>query len=392
MSRHPHGPARNMAQAQTQTARAAAFLFKAAATALVCLALVLFMLNSAFAARLKDVAAFSGLRTNELVGYGLVVGLSGTGDKTGAVYTVQAMGNMLENMGVQVDKTKLQPKNVAGVMVTAAMPVTAKPGSKLDVTVSSIGDAQSLLGGVLLLTPLKGVDGQVYALSQGPLTLGGFSATGAAATTQKNVVTVGRIPNGATIERSIPFQFNQQDKMTVNLHTADFSTIMQVANMINTSMGGQFAKATDASTVEIAVPPKYAGNMVPLMAALENLELTPGGKAKVVVDEKTGTIVVGAHVRLSRVAVAHGNLQVVISETQEVSQPGPFAQVGQTVVTPSTDIAVKEENRRLMLMEGATLQELVDGLNAVGASPRDLISIIRTLKASGALHADLEVI
>lgn len=369
-----------------------AFILKMFFGTMAALVLLLVLIQSAFAARLKDVASISGLRNNDLVGYGLVVGLSGTGDKTGAEYTTQAMNNMLQNMGVSVDKAKLQPKNTAAVMVTAQMPVTSKPGSRLDVTVSSLGDAQSLLGGVLLLTPLKGIDGSVYALAQGSLTLGGFSTTGTAATAQKNIVTVGRIPNGANVERAVPFQFNQQDKITVNMNTADFTATMQVANAINSVVGGGAARPVDASTVDIAIPPKYAGNLVPLMASLENLEITPGGKAKVVVDEKTGTVVVGQSVRLSRVAVAHGNLQVVVQETQEVSQPGPFAQVGQTVTTPVTDIQVKEENRRLMLMEGATLQELVDGLNSVGATPRDLISILRTLKVSGALHADLEVI
>ncbi len=368
------------------------FILKIFAGAMVALILLLACIQSAFAARLKDIASISGLRNNDLVGYGLVVGLSGTGDKTGAEYTTQAMNNMLQNMGVSVDKTKLQPKNVAAVMVTAPMPVTSRPGSRLDVTVSSIGDSQSLLGGVLLMTPLKGIDGNVYALAQGSLTLGGFSVTGNAATAQKNVVTVGRIPNGANVERAVPFQFNQQDKLTVNMNNADFTTTMQVANAINSVIGGGLAKPVDASTVDIAIPPKYSGNMVPLMASLENLEVNPSMRAKVVVDEKTGTVVVGQNVRLSRVAVAHGSLQVVVQETLDVSQPGPFSQGGQTVASPVTDIQAKEENRRLMLMEGATLQELVDGLNSVGASPRDLISILRTLKASGALQADLEVI
>lgn len=369
----------------------ARFILKMFAGTMAALVLLLFCIQTAFAARLKDIASISGLRNNDLVGYGLVVGLSGTGDKTGAEYTTQAMNNMLQNMGVSVDKSKLQPKNVAAVMVTAQMPVTARPGSRLDVTVSSIGDAQSLLGGVLLMTPMKGIDGTVYALAQGALTLGGFSVAGNAATAQKNIVTVGRIPNGANVEKGVPFQFNQQDKLTVNMNTADFTTTMQVTNAINSVLGGGAARPVDASTVDIAIPPKYAGNMVPLMASLENLEVSPNTKAKVVVDEKTGTVVVGQNVRLSRVAVAHGSLQVVVQESLDVSQPGPFSS-GQTVASPNTDIQAKEENRRLMLMEGATLQELVDGLNSVGASPRDLISILRALKVSGALQAELEVI
>jgi flagellar P-ring protein precursor FlgI len=341
--------------------------------------------------RLKDIASFSGVRTNELVGYGLVVGLSGTGDGTSSQFTIRSMVNMLDKMGVQVSASAIKPKNVAAVMVTAKMPASAKPGSNLDIAVSSLGDAKSLLGGVLLLTPLKGVDGQIYALAQGPLTIGGFTASGEAATAQKNISTVGRIPNGAVVERSVSFKFNSQESMTVSLNAADFTTVMQVVNRINSSLGGGYARAQDASTIELAVPDKFRGNMVPLMASLENMDVSPDARARVVVDEKTGTVVVGSEVRLSRVAVAHGNLQIVISESQQVSQPGPFSQ-GQTVVTPQTDIAVREQNNRLMLVEGATLQELVDGLNAIGATPRDLISIIRTLKSAGALHADLEVI
>jgi flagellar P-ring protein precursor FlgI len=345
----------------------------------------------ALAVRLKDIASFSGVRTNELVGYGLVAGLSGTGDGTSSQFTIRSMVNMLDKMGVQVSPSAIKPKNVAAVMVTAKMPASAKPGSNLDIAVSSLGDAKSLLGGVLLLTPLKGVDGQIYALAQGPLTIGGFTASGEAATAQKNISTVGRIPSGAVVERSVPFKFNSQESMTVSLNAADFTTVMQVVNRINSSLGGGYARAQDASTIELAVPDKFRGNMVPLMASLENMDVSPDARAKVVVDEKTGTVVVGSEVRLSRVAVAHGNLQIVISESQQVSQPGPFSQ-GQTVVTPQTDIAVREQNNRLMLVEGATLQELVDGLNAIGATPRDLISIIRTLKSAGALHADLEVI
>nr|WP_242012463.1 flagellar basal body P-ring protein FlgI [Pseudodesulfovibrio cashew] len=346
---------------------------------------------TASAARLKDIASFSGVRTNELVGYGLVVGLAGTGDGTSSTFTMRSMSNMLEKMGVEADPDDLKPKNVAAVMVTAKLPVSSKPGSQLDVTVSSLGDAESLLGGILLVTPLKGLDGRVYAVAQGSLTIGGFTAAGAAATAQKNIPTVGRIPNGAVVERAVPFKFNNQDHMTVNLTVRDFGTTMQVVRKINAAMGGDFASAKDISTVELQLPDRFRGNMVPLMASLENLSISPDGKARVVVDEKTGTVVLGQDVRLSKVAVAHGNLQIVISETQNVSQPGPFSD-GTTVTTPETDLQVNEQNNPLMLMEGATLQELVDGLNAIGAAPRDLISIIRALKAAGSLHAEVEVI
>jgi len=347
--------------------------------------------SEADAARLKDIASFSGVRNNELVGYGLVVGLAGTGDGTSSTFTMRSMSNMLEKMGVEVDPDNLKPKNVAAVMVTAKMPVSAKPGSTIDVTVSSLGDAKSLLGGILLITPLKGLDGRVYAVGQGALTIGGFSVAGEAAGAQKNIPTVGLIPSGAVVERGVPFKFNNQDSMTLNLSISDFGTTMQVVNKINASMGGEFASAKDISTIDLRLPDRFRGNMVPLMASLENLSISPDGKARVVVDEKTGTVVLGQDVRLSKVAVAHGSLQIVISESQDVSQPGPFSD-GETVVTPRTDIQVTEANNQLMLMEGATLQELVDGLNSIGASPRDLISIIRALKAAGSLHAEVEVI
>ena len=359
--------------------------------AIFCFALCLLTPDLALAVRIKDVATFSGMRDNQLVGYGLIVGLGGTGDKKDSTFTMRSMVNMLEKMGVNVDPKVMKPKNVAAVMVTAKMPVSAKPGTKIDITVSSIGDSTSLLGGVLLQTPLKGIDGKVYGLAQGALALGGVSVEGAAATAQKNITTVGRIPGGAIIERAVPFEFNQQDHLVLSMHAADFSTTNQVSERINEALGGLFASPQDASTVNLQIPTDFRGNLVPLMASIENIEIVPDVAAKVIVDEKTGTIVLGRDVRISRVAVAHGNLQLVIQEGQQVSQPAPFS-LGQTVVTPQTDIALSEEKRRLIMMEGATLQELVDGLNAVGATPRDLISILRALKAAGALHAELEVI
>lgn len=348
-------------------------------------------ISMAHAVRIKDIAVFSGVRDNQLVGYGLVVGLGGTGDKRDSPFTNRSMANMLERMGVAVDPAKLKPRNVAAVMVTAKMPVSAKPGSQMNITVSSVGDATSLQGGVLLQTPLKGVDGKVYAIGQGALALGGYSVDGTASRTQKNITTVASIPGGAIIERGVPFDFNQQNQLTLHMSTNDFSTTMQVVERLNASLGGQFAKADDPSTVRIEVPRAYQNNLVPLIASVENLEITPESVAKVVVDERTGTVVLGRNVRVSQVAVAHGNLQITVQESAQVSQPGPFSQ-GQTVVTPQTDINVREENRRLHLVEGATLQELVDGLNAIGATPRDLISILKTLKSSGALHAELEVL
>jgi flagellar P-ring protein precursor FlgI len=347
--------------------------------------------RQAEAVRLKDIASFGGVRDNQLVGYGLVVGLSGTGDKKESAFTMRSMVNMLEKQGVRVDMKQMKPKNVAAVMVTAKMPVSAKPGGKLDATVSSLGDSTSLLGGVLILTPLKGVDGKVYALAQGPLTVGGFSVQGNQAQAQKNVSTVAQVPGGAIVERAVPFDFSAQSSILMTLNVPDFSTSNQIVERINKALGGSFAKPVDAGTLSLDIPSDFQGNLVPLMASLENLEITPDSVAKVVVDEKTGTIILGRDVRISRVAVAHGNLHVVVQEGQDVSQPGPFSG-GSTVVSPNTNIATREEQRNLNILEGATLQELVDALNSVGASPRDLISILRSMKAAGALHAHLEVI
>ncbi|WP_152512916.1 flagellar basal body P-ring protein FlgI [Desulfovibrio sp. X2] len=355
------------------------------------MACTLLAAQPAGAVRIKDIATFKGVRSNQLVGYGLVVGLGGTGDQRGSDFTIQSLVNMLDKMGVRVNRADIKPKNVAAVMVTANMMVSATPGSKMDVTVSSIGDAKNLLGGQLLLTPLKGIDGNVYATAQGALTLGGFLVQGTAAQAQKNTTTVAIIPNGATVERGVPFNFNDMQNMTLNLSVADFSTTMQAVKAINREMGGDFAKARDISTIDIAVPQKFQGNLVPLMASLENIEIEPQTRARVVVDEKTGTVVLGQDVRLGKVAVAHGNLQIVVSNSAQVSQPPAFSG-GQTVAVPQTTIGVTQQNKRLMLMEGATLRELVDGLNAIGASPQDLISILRALKAAGALMADVEVI
>lgn len=358
--------------------------------ALVLIALVFGLVHTAHSARIKDIATVSGMRKNQLVGYGLVVGLSGTGDQRGSDFTVQSIYNMLDKMGVRVDKATLKPKNVAAVMVTAQMPVSSKPGSRIDVTVSSIGDSTSLLGGVLLVTPLKGIDGNIYSIAQGSLLVGGVSASGAGSSVSKNITTVGIVPGGGNIERAVPFSFNEQPDLTLSLRTPDFSTAARMAKRVNETMGSAMATAIDAGTVRLAVPPENQGNLTMLMASIENIDVTPDQRARVVVDEKTGTVVLGQNVQISPVAITHGNLQIQVQESADVSQPLPFSN-GQTVVTPQTNIAINEENRKLKMIEGATLQELVEGLNALGATPRDLISILRTLEASGALSADLEV-
>ncbi|MFW6415544.1 MAG: flagellar basal body P-ring protein FlgI [Thermodesulfobacteriota bacterium] len=362
----------------------------------ICLALFVACLSAFLlpatveAVRLKNIASFSGARSNQLVGYGLVVGLSGTGDQRGSPYTIQSMTNMMENMGVRVDKEDIQPQNVAAVMVTADLSVSSEPGSELDVTVSSVGDAESLHGGVLLMTPLKGVDDKVYAIAQGPLTLGGHSAGGEAAEETTNFTTVGTIPQGAVVERSVPYEFNEQDKIQIDLNVGGFTTVQRVVNSINRELSGKYAKPKTRSSLELEVPAKFSGNLIPLMAKLEQMQVNPDKRAKVVVDEKTGTIVLGSDVTLSPVAVAQGNLKVRVEERPQVSQPAPFSE-GETAVEPRTDVEVEEEEKRLTMMEGTRLQELVEGLNAIGATPRDLISILRTLKSAGALHAQLEV-
>ncbi len=354
---------------------------------LIC-TLILGLAKDSEAVRIKDIATFSGVRTNQLVGYGLVIGLAGTGDSRDAPFTTTSLINMMEKMGVAVDTDLIKPANVASVMVTANLPASAKAGSRLDLTVSSIGTSKSLQGGVLLQTMLKGIDGQIYAVGQGSLIVGGFSAGGQV---QQNSTTVASVPGGATVEREVPFQFNSQDFLTLHLDIADFSTTQQIVDALNGNMAGDYASAEDIRTVNIQIPNEYKGNLVPLLASIENLQISPESVAKVVVDEKTGTIVIGRDVRVARVAVAHGNLQVTVQETTQVSQPGPFSQ-GQTAVTPNVNVGVREEQRQLNFVEGASLQELVDGLNAIGATPRDLISILKNLKASGALYADLEVL
>ena len=354
---------------------------------------ILFVLccwSEAFAVRVKDIASFSGIRDNQLIGYGLVVGLNGTGDKKDSIFTMSSMANMLSAMGISVDASQLKPKNVAAVMVTVSMPVSAKAGTKLDVTVSSIGDASSIGGGILLMTPLKGVDGEVYALAQGNIVISGFSVEGGGASVQKNNATVGSIPGGALIEKSIPYKFNNQKELTLHLTTKEPSTAMKIVDAIN-SQFKESAKATDVSTITIAIPEEYQGNSIPLLAVLENIEIAESSNARIVIDERSGTIVMGNDVRLAPVAVAHGNLQIVIAQNSDVSQPNSFGE-GETVVTNETSIGVQETGSKLILMNGASLRQLVDGLNSIGVLPRDLISILRALKRSGSLYADIEVI
>ncbi len=346
---------------------------------------------SSQAARLKDMAEVQGMRNNQISGYGLVVGLNGTGDGTQAEFTIKSIANMLERMGVNVDPKNLKTKNIAGVMVTAQLPPFAKIGQKLDVVVSSMGDAKSLQGGTLLMTPLKGVDGKIYALAQGPISIGGFAAGGAGASAQKNHPTAGRIPAGASVEREISFPINEKNEVVMSLFHSDFTTVQRAVDAINKKMGG-IARAKDAETIVITVPSNYQNNVVGLMAAIENVELSPDQKARVILDERTGTVVMGADVKISKVAIAHGNLSIQIKESSQVSQPQPFSQ-GVTAVTPQTSVNVTEQGAKLLVLDSnSNIGELVRALNAIGVTPRDMIAILQSLRAAGAIQADVEVI
>ena len=352
----------------------------------------LFLALPARAVRLKDIAYVQGMRPNQLVGYGLVVGLEGTGDGTQAKFTLQSIANLMERMGISVDPNQVKVKNTAGVIVTATLPPFAKVGQKIDVLVSSLGDAKSLQGGTLLLTPLRGADGRVYALAQGAVSIGGFAQGGAGGRVQRNHPTAGRIPNGATVEREVPLDLNGKDELRLRLRYPDFTTVDRAVEAINDALGGDLARALDAETILLRVPPEFVGNAVGLLAEVENVEVRPDMRAKVVLDERTGTVVMGAGVRLSEVAISHGGLSVRVMERPQVSQPAPLAG-GTTVVTPGTELTVKEKEARLLhIAPGPTIGDLVQALNAVGVTPRDLIAVLQAVKAAGALQADLEIL
>ncbi|MBN1628114.1 MAG: flagellar basal body P-ring protein FlgI [Deltaproteobacteria bacterium] len=350
--------------------------------------------STASAARLKDIASIKGVRSNQLIGYGLVVGLDGTGDGTGTKFTTQSLVNMMERLGIQATSSSVKVDNVAAVMVTADLPPFAREGSKVDVLVSSIGDAESLQGGTLLMTSLKGADNNIYAIAQGPMIVGGYSTSGASGTeSTKNHPTVARIPNGASIEREIPFNFNELEDLTIALNDPDFTTARRISTAINAGLNGSMASALDSGTVRVSVPENYRDNMVELVASIEQIDIQPDTEAKIILSERTGTVIMGSDVRISAVAIAHGNLSVQIKESADVSQPRPFSQ-GQTVVTPDTEVSVTEDSNRLVVVapEGTSLDSVVKALNAIGISPRDLITVFQAIKASGALQAELEII
>lgn len=344
--------------------------------------------------RIKDIADFEGVRENQLVGYGLVVGLNGTGDTlNNAPFTRQSLRAMLERLGVNTPSAELRTANVAAVMVTANLPPFATQGTRIDITVSALGDADSLQGGTLLVTPLLGADGEVYAIGQGPVAIAGFEAGGAAASITRGVPTTGRIANGALVEREVHFDLAGMSSIRLALRNPDLTTARRMALAINALLGEELAVSTDPGTVQLTLPAHYQTTMVELLTDIEQLLIEPDQTARIVVDESSGIIVLGRDVRVSTVAIAQGNLTVTITEEPQVSQALPFAENGETVVVPRTAIDVVEgaETQLGIVQQTVTLRELVDGLNALGIGPRDLIAILHAIKAAGALQAEIEV-
>ncbi len=366
-----------------------------ATIAMISVVLAMLLTAPVQAERIKDLATIQGVRNNQLLGYGLVVGLDGSGDKvSSSPFTQQSLRSMLTQLGIVVPpNVNLNPKNVAAVTVHADLPPFSKPGQQIDVTVSSIGDAKSLRGGSLLMTPLKGIDGQVYAVAQGNLVVGGLSSEGAdGSKVTINIPSSGRVPGGATVERSVPTPFGQDAMLTLNLKQSDFTTVQRVTEAINKTIGAGTAIAVDATSVKVNAP-KNPGQRVGFVSMIENLQVDPADAiARVIVNSRTGTVVINSTVRVSPAAVSHGSLTVTISENPQVSQPNPLAN-GQTVVTPQSDVAVSESGSRMFVFDpGVTLDTVVRAVNQVGAGPSDLVAILEALKQAGALHADLVVI
>ena len=342
--------------------------------------------------RVKDIARLEPVRDNQLTGLGLVVGLDGTGDSRSSVASVQMVANMLERFGLTVTDDELRLRNVAAVMVTATLPAFARPGDRIDATVSSIGDARSLQGGYLLMTPLVAANGEVYAVAEGPVSIGGFNVRAGSASVQRNHPVVGTIPGGAIVERTVPISLGEDGWLTWVLQDPDFSTANRVAEAINERFGEGTAIALDRSAVQVRIPDALRSNPVPFIAMVDELTVRPDAVAQVVVNERTGTIVVGHNVRIATVAVAHGGISVRIEQREVVSQPPSFSE-GETVVTRETTIEVEEGSGNLMVLEsGSSVQQLVQALNSVGASPRDVIAILQAIEAAGALYGKLVVI
>jgi flagellar P-ring protein precursor FlgI len=345
-------------------------------------------------ARIKDLVEFEGVRGNDLVGYGLVVGLDGTGDGLrNSPFTEEALANLLERLGVNVSGEQFRPRNVAAVLVTATLPPFARAGSRIDVTVSTIGDASSLLGGMLIMTPLNAADGEIYAVAQGSVIAGGVAVQGEAATVTQGVPTAGAIPGGARIEREVEFDFGQMNAVRLAVRDADFTTAARIEAAINAAFGAPVSRMTDPGTVDLDLTRMRGLTPAQAIARIENIEVSPSGRARVVVDHRSGTIVLGSDVRISRIAVSQGNLTLRVTEQPIVSQPNPFSDNGETVVVPRTEADIVEEPGvgLAIVPESVTLADVVAGLNALGVGPRDMIDILQAIKAAGALHADFIV-
>ena len=366
-------------------------------SAVFCLiaALSIFNCGEAFAtSRIKDIADFEGVRDNQLIGYGLVVGLNGTGDNIKSVdFTKESLISMLDKIGINARDGQLKAKNVAAVMVTANLPAFARQGSRIDVMVSALGDAKNLQGGTLLATPMQGADGEIYAVAQGQIAVGAVSARGTNASVVKGVPTAGRIASGAIVENEIPFDLDSLKTIRIALRNPDFTTSRRVADAINAMLGTTAAQALDPATISLDIPKKYQGKIVDLMTRVEQLQVQPDQLARVVIDESSGIVVIGKDVKINRLAIAQGNLTIKITDIPFVSQPLPFSN-GTTVSGVTTAININEgiDAKLTVVNIGVNLQELVDGLNALGVTPRDLISILQAIKASGALQAEIEVI
>jgi flagellar P-ring protein FlgI len=346
-------------------------------------------------ARLKDLSTVEGIRDNQLIGYGLVVGLAGTGDKQQTIFSVQTLANMLQRMGVNIKGqiSTIQVRNIAAVFVTATLPAFSRPGVKIDVTVSSIGDAKSLAGGTLLLTPMAAPDGKVYAVAQGSLIIGGYSAGSSANAKVVNHTTVGRIPDGALVERDSSLNLAQISALSILLNDPDFDAASELAAVINRELGGNLARVVDSRRIEIADVKAAGGDIPALMARIGNLTIRTRPAAKVIVNERTGTIVMGGNTTISACAILHGNLSIQVTTELLVSQPAPFSSTGKTEVVPQTTVQAQETPVQVVqLKEGATVEELVRGLQTIGATARDVVAILQAIKAAGALNADLEVL
>jgi flagellar P-ring protein FlgI len=350
-------------------------------------------LLSTAASRIKDIASFEGVRENQLTGLGFIVGLNGTGDRSQAVFPTQMLANMLRRSGITITPEQMRVKNVAAVMVTAMLPPFIRQGSRIDVTVSSMGDAQSIQGGVLIMTELKAANGQTYVVAQGQVTLGGFSAGGSGNKVQLNHPTVGRIPNGGLVEKEVAVDFTGKTQLNLILNQSDFTSASRAARAINESSGTEVASAKDGRTIAITVPPDYSKRIVEFMSVIENAHIEVDSNARVVLNEKTGTIVMGKEVRIAEVSIIHGSLSLQVGTLFTVSQPLPLSQGGQTTVVPEKNVSVQEEKgRTATLREGASVEEVVRALTSIGAGPRDVIAILQAIKAQGALQAELEII